>query len=225
MGEAIGQVLLLAVGVALSPVPIIAVILLLVTPRARVNGPAFMLGWLLGLAVVGVVVLAIAGPTDGADDGGPTWVGVLQLVLGLGLVLVALRQWRSRPRGSDEETPAPKWMSAVDSFTPIKSLGTGVVLSAANPKNLLLSVAAAAAIAEAAISSGQEAAAYAAFALAGTVGVAVPVVVYFALGSRAGPVLHGMKIWMGRNNTVIMAVLCLVIGAKLLGDAIGGLTG
>ncbi len=40
MGEAIGQALPFAVGVALSPVPIIAVILMLVTPRARANGPA-----------------------------------------------------------------------------------------------------------------------------------------------------------------------------------------
>ncbi len=53
MGDAVGQVLPMAVGVALSPVPIIALILMLVTPRARVNGPAFVVGWLLGLAIVG----------------------------------------------------------------------------------------------------------------------------------------------------------------------------
>ena len=44
MGEAIGQSLPLAIGVALSPVPIIAVVLMLTTPRARANGPAFLLG-------------------------------------------------------------------------------------------------------------------------------------------------------------------------------------
>jgi hypothetical protein len=47
MGEAIGQLLPLAVGVAVSPMPIVAVILMLVTPRARSNGPAFLLGWLV----------------------------------------------------------------------------------------------------------------------------------------------------------------------------------
>jgi hypothetical protein len=40
--EGIGQVLSLGLGVALSPVPIIAVVLLLATPRGRVNGPAFV---------------------------------------------------------------------------------------------------------------------------------------------------------------------------------------
>ena len=55
--------------------------------------------------------------------------------------------------------------------------------------------------------------------LIGSIGVAVPVVVYFALGERAGPVLDGLKTWMGRNNAMIMAVLLLLIGAKLVGDA------
>ena len=46
MGQAIGQVLPPAVGVGLSPIPIVAVIVMLVTPRARVNGPAFLgAGW------------------------------------------------------------------------------------------------------------------------------------------------------------------------------------
>ena len=83
MGEAIGQSLSLAVGIAISPVPIIAVILMLVTPRARVNGPAFVVGWLLGLAVIGTIVLLVAGPSDASENGEPaTWVNVLKLVLG-----------------------------------------------------------------------------------------------------------------------------------------------
>lgn len=59
MAEAIGHVLSLGVGVALSPVPIIAVVLMLGTPRARANGPAFVLGWVAGLAVAGTVILLV----------------------------------------------------------------------------------------------------------------------------------------------------------------------
>jgi hypothetical protein len=58
--------------------------------------------------------------------------------------------------------------------------------------------------------------------LIGTIGVAVPVVIYFALGNRAGPILNRLKNWMAQHNAVIMAVLLLVIGAKLVGDAIVG---
>jgi Kef-type K+ transport system membrane component KefB len=224
VGEAIGQILPLAVGVALSPVPIIAVILMLVTPQARVNGPTFVVGWLVGLGAVAVIVLALASSADANDDGQPaTWVNVLKLVLGLLLVLVALRQWRGRPRGG-EQAATPTWMGAIDAFSPAKAGGAGVVLSAANPKNFLLAVAAAAAIAQTGIPGGEQAVAYAVFALIATLGVAAPVAIYFALGDRARPILDRLEAWMGRNNAVIMAVLCLVIGAKLLGDAITGFT-
>jgi threonine/homoserine/homoserine lactone efflux protein len=222
VGQAIGQILPLAVGVGLSPIPIIAVVVMLGTPRARANGPAFMVGWLVGLSLVGLVVFLISNSV-GADDGSEpaTWVDVLKLVFGLVLLALAAKQWRSRPRG-DEQVPEPKWMSSVDHFTPAKACGAGVVLSAANPKNLVLSAAAAAEIAELGLSNADEALAYAAFVLIGSIGVAAPVVVYFALGDRAGPVLDGLKTWMGRNNATIMAVLLLLIGAKLVGDAIAG---
>jgi hypothetical protein len=222
MGQAIGQDLALAVGVALSPIPIIAVILMLVSARARVNGPAFVIGWLIGLAVVGAVVLLIASPTDASDDGQPaTWVNVLKLVLGLLLLLVALREWRGRPQ-EGEGASTPKWMGAVEGFTPPKALGAGAILAGVNPKNTLLAIGAAAAIAGSGISGGEQAVAYAVFALIGTIGVAAPVVIYFAMGDRAGPLLDRLKQWMGRHNAVIMAVLLLVIGAKLIGDAIAG---
>jgi threonine/homoserine/homoserine lactone efflux protein len=173
MGEAIGQALPLAVGVALSPLPIVAVVLMLVTPRARANGPAFVVGWLVGLAIVGAIVLAVADPADAGDDGEPaTWVSILELALGAGLVLLAIRQWTGRPH-EGEEAAMPKWMGALDSFTAPKTLGAGAVLSGANPKNLLLAVAAATTIAKTGISGGEQAVAYAIFALIGTIGVAV----------------------------------------------------
>jgi hypothetical protein len=39
---------------------------------------------------------------------------------------------------------------------------------------------------------------------------------------RAGPILERLKSWLAQNNGVIMAVLLLVIGMKLIGDAISG---
>jgi hypothetical protein len=222
MGAAIGQILPLAVGVALSPVPIIAVALMLMSQRARLNGPLFVIGWLIGLAVIGVVVLAVAGPGDASSQGKPaTWVSVLKLVLGLLLLLVAVRQWHGRPRPG-QEVEAPKWMGSVERFSPGKALGAGAVLSGANPKNLLLAIGAAAAIAQTGIGSGDQAIAYVVFALIATVGVATPVVMFFALGDRSQRILAGLRDWMGQHNAVIMAVICLIIGAKLIGDAIGG---
>jgi Sap, sulfolipid-1-addressing protein len=222
LGNAIGQVLPLAVGVAVSPIPIIAVVLMLMSARARLNGPVFVLGWLAGLAVIGVIVLAIAGPADASSHGQPaTWVSVLKLVLGLQLILVAVRQWRGRPRPGHEATE-PKWMDSVEHFSPAKAAGAGVVLSGANPKNLVLAIAAAAAIAQTGIGGADQAIAYIVFALIATVGVAAPVVMYFVLGDRSERILTELREWMAQHNAVIMAVICLIIGVKLIGDAISG---
>jgi threonine/homoserine/homoserine lactone efflux protein len=223
MGQAIGQVLAFAVGVALSPVPIIAVVLMLATPKGRVNGPAFLGGWVLGLAVLGTVVLLIAGGAAASKHGAPaTWVSIRKLVLGAGLLLLALRQWRGRPRG-DARPELPGWMRAVDKFTPVRSTAMGVALSAVNPKNLLLAVGAAAAIAQTGTDAAAQAVALAVFILIATLGVGSPVAIYYLMGDRATKILGELHDWMARENATIMAVICLIIGAKLIGDAITAL--
>src|SRR4051794_30868348 len=98
LGQAIGELLPSAIGVALSPVPISAVILMLGTPRARTNGPAFAIGWVLGLVVVSGIVLAVAGGSDEPKSGASTTVDVVKLLLGLVFLLMAVKQWRGRPR-------------------------------------------------------------------------------------------------------------------------------
>ena len=223
MAEAIGQVLSFGVGVALSPLPIIAVVLMLGTPRARSNGPAFVLGWVVGLALVGTVVLVVSGGADPTDAGGPaTWVSVLKLVAGVALLGLALREWRGRPRG-DADAQMPGWMRTIDRFTPGRSVATGFALSAINPKNLILTVGAAAAIAQTDVGTGEQAAALAVFVLLGTLGPGLPLLIYFAMGERATHILDDLKERMSHNNAAIMAVICLVIGAKLIGDAISAL--
>ena len=224
MGQAIGSTLPLAVGVALSPVPIIAVVLMLTSRRARSNGPAFVVGWLIGLAVIGAIVLSVAGPAGASKSGSPaTWVSWVKIVLGAALLLVAVRQFRGRPKDSDEAA-LPKWMASIDTMKPLTVLGLAALLGGVNPKNLLLAVSAGASIAQTGISGADQAIAYAVFALIGTIGVGTPVVIYFALGDRSAKMLTALKDWMGQHNAVIMSVLCLVIGAKLIGDAISGLT-
>jgi len=150
-----------------------------------------------------------------------SWV---KIALGVLLLLVAARQFRGRPRG-DDQPHMPKWMATIDDTKPVGALGLAAVLSGANPKNLLLAVGGAAAIAGTGIPGGEQALAYLVFAVIGTLGVGVPVAIYFVLGDRSEKLLAGLKDWMTDHNAVIMSVLCLIIGAKLIGDAIGGLSG
>ena len=225
MGKAIGGSLPLAVGIALSPLPIIAVVLMLTSRKAKVNGPAFVVGWLIGLGIVGAIVLSVAGPAGASKSGSPAaWVSWVKIALGVLLLLVAARQFRGRPHG-DEQPQMPKWMATIDKTTPLAALGLAAVLSGANPKNLLLAVGGAAAIAQTGIPGGQQAIAYLVFALIATLGVGIPVAIYFALGARSEKLLAGLRDWMSAHNAVIMAVLCLIIAAKLIGDGISGLAG
>jgi hypothetical protein len=190
MGQAIGGSLPVAVGIALSPFPIIAVVLMLTSHRAKVNGPAFVLGWLLGLGIVGAIVLALAGKGGASTSGSPaTWVSWVKIVLGILLLLVAARQFRSRPKDGDEPQ-MPKWMASMDNTTPLAAVGLAAALAGANPKNLLLAVSGAATIAQTGISGAQQAVAYLVFALIGTLGVGIPVGIYFAMGKRSEKLLE-----------------------------------
>ena len=220
MGAAIGDVLGLAAGVAVSPLPIVAMILVLATPRGRVNGSLFGIGWLAGLSILGTVVLLLAGPADPSDDGTPAaWTGWLKLVLGVLALLLAARQWRGRPaEGAAPEMP--KWMAGLDKLEPGGALGLGALLSGVNPKNAGLTIAAAATIAGAGLAGGEQAVTLAVFVVIGSAGVLAPLIVYLVAGERAARTLDAWKTWSGDHNAAIMAVLFLVFGFKLVGDGI-----
>jgi threonine/homoserine/homoserine lactone efflux protein len=99
----------------------------------------------------------------------------------------------------------------------------GIALSAINPKNLILIVAAAAAISQTGTSAGGQAVALIVFILIASLGVGAPVAIYFLMSDRAEKILSGLHDRMVRDNAAIMAVICVIIGAKLIGDAITAL--
>lgn len=119
----------------------------------------------------------------------------------------------------------PKCMATVDNTTPAAAFGLAAAFAGANPKNLLLAVAGAAAIAQTGIPGGQQAIAYAVFAVIGTLGIGAPTVTYFVLGKRSEDLLTRLKDWMSQHNALIMAVLCLILAVTLIGDAISSLAG
>jgi len=222
--QAIGALLPSAVGVALSPVPMIAVILMLATPRARTNGAAFAAGWITGLVIVSIVVLTVAGGADDPSSTASDSVNWVTLGLGLLFLVLAARQWRSRPRHGEAPT-LPKWMATVDSFPTRRSLVLGAALSGANPKNLALTLAAAGSIAQSGLSAGESAVAVAVFVVIGSLTVVGPVAWYLMASDRAAGPLEHLKDFMAEHNAVIMMVVLLVLGAKLIGNGLAGVAG
>jgi threonine/homoserine/homoserine lactone efflux protein len=224
MGQVIGDVLPLALGVAISPFPIIAVILMLFSARARQNGPAFLGGWLAGLAGVVIVVGLVAG-ASGASSGGPsTLASLIVLALGVLLIVLAFVQWRKRP-APGQEVEAPTWMAGVDALEPSRAFLLGVLLSAVNPKNLTLAVGAALAIAQAGLSAVEGFVVLLVFLIVSSITVGGAVIYYLVGGESAKRTLDGWKSWLGQNNAIVMSLLLLVIGVVLLGKGLGGLIG
>ncbi len=224
MGQGVSEVLPFAVGVAIVPIPIIAVILMLFSQRARVNGPLFLLGWVAGLTVAFGVVYALSDAGDVATDStasdSMSWGTV---VLGVLLLLMAVRSWQKRP--APGVTPEmPKWMDGMDAIAPGKALGLGIVLSAANPKNLILVIGAATGLAQLGPSTGDAVVALVVFVVIGSLSVAGPVAYYFVGGEKATRSLDELKGWLAANNAAVMAVLFLVFGAVLVSNGLAPLT-
>ena len=223
MGQAIGGMLAMAVAVAVSPIPIIAVVLLLTGPGGKAKGVAYVAGSVTSTAILGGFLVWIGVGSDTSSDGGPsTGTSWLKLALGVVLLGLAARQWRGRPL-EGEDAVMPKWMGALDGFSPAKALAAGVVLNVFNPKNLLLIVAGATAVASAGATGGEEAVAWAIFTVIAAIGVTTPVVITLSMGDRSDELLGRLKAWMAHNEGVIMAVILLLIGVKLVGDGIAGL--
>ncbi|KAF2420849.1 GAP family protein [Microbacterium sp. B35-30] len=221
MGAVIGDILTLALGVAISPIPIIAAILMLLSPKARVTGTGFLLGWVLGIVVAVTVFTLLSSilPAEEEDASQPI-KGVIQLVLGALLLLLAVRQWRGRPKAG-EEPAMPKWMQAIDTITFPKALGLGFLLSAVNPKNLLLAASAGVTIGAAGLDAGSIVVVIAVFTLIAASTVLVPVVGYLLAADKLRGPLDALRGWLAKENAVIMAVLLLVIGVAIIGKGIG----
>jgi len=220
--HAIGGVLPAAIAVALSPIPIVAVVIVLATPKARTVGPAFALGWVVGLAAVSTVVVVLAHGSSDPDSASATGVNWLTVGIGLLFFSMAGRQWRKRPRAG-QTAEAPKWMATLDDITPVKGLVLGLALSAANPKNLALTAAAAASIAQQGLGTADTVIAVAVFVIIGSCTVAGAVLLAVVAPAWSARPLASVKQFMSDNNAVIMMVILLILGAKFLGDGLSGL--
>ena len=195
-------------------------VVVLGAPHARTSGPAFAAGWISGLLAVSAVVVLLVGSASDPDhdDPGLSW---LKIVLGLVFLAMAAQQWTKRPRpGKEPETPG--WMATIDAAPPARAALLGAALSGANPKNLALTLTAAASIAEADLGAADTAIAVGVFVALGSLSVAGSVLFHLLAGDRAARPLAAVKRFMADNNAVIMMIVLLLLGAKLLGDGLAG---
>ncbi len=224
MGDAVGRMLPSAVGIVLSPLPLIAVILLLAGPRGRLNGTAFALGWVAALSAVTVLVVVVG---SGLDTGGPhpAWSSWLLLALGGLLLVLGAAQWRARPREGHVHRPPP-WMQAADRFIPARAAGLGAWLVVAAPMNVGPAIGGGVAIATGAADGVGKAVAVALMVLVSSLGTLLPLGVdLLGLfdGARSAKVLGEWKAWASVHNSAVTLVVLILLGAEYVGGAVTGL--
>ncbi|MGO4784724.1 GAP family protein [Cryobacterium sp. W22_MBD10_FK3] len=219
--EAFGAVLPVAVAVALSPFPIIAVVLVLLSPAGRSAGLAFLAGRVVGVAAIVLLVAAISDLIERSDESSPA-VAVLRILVGAALVVLAVWKWRGRPRTDDDAT-LPAWMGRVEGSTPAGAVRLAFLLSVANPKELLLGVGAGITIGSAGLPVAATLTVAAGYTVIACASVAAPVVAFVVAGERIRGRLDDARAILVRHNAAIMSVVLLVIGAALIGGGLGAL--
>ena len=217
MSSTIAQLLPVAIAAALTPTAVLAVILLLFSPRARRNGAAFLVGWYLGLLILSWLILTLLVRLGFFSSfvGGYSIPAGTVVLLGMLLLLFAFQQWHTRPNPGTSVAP-PAWFDRVDSLGPGHAFGIGAALASITPKMILLTLMAAVVIGRSSPEPGETLAADVFYATLGSLLVAVPVVLHLRQGERArGPFLR-WKDWLLRNNNAVMASVSLLMGLALL---------
>jgi hypothetical protein len=216
VGEAIGESIVLALGLAVTSVPVVAIVLMLLEEGAGRRRLAFAAGWLVGTAAVLAAVIAASDALGTGPDTAPArWASIARIVLGAGLLGLAVVDWRKRPRRG-EPTELPGWMRALGGSTVPRSAGLGLALATCNPKNLVLLLSGGLAIAGAPVGVAGEIVGAAVFVLVATAPVNTLVLLYRYLGAGPRRALDAGNAWIQTNNASVMAGLLLVIGAVLL---------
>ena len=237
MGELILALVPVVLGVVLSPLALMALVAVLLSKRARVNGIAFLLCWMLGLSgllVLFVGVFTVFEFTAIAEP--PPWVPAVRLVLGLFLTASAVWVYRrgrahvdrmataNTPREVVAASPQlPGWLHAVESFHPGRTFLLGLGLFVLNPVDASCAIIAALDLSLADVSPAAAAATAVGFIVIGILPIAAPVLYVLFRGSNAQPLLDALRSWVAGNTHVLNAALLLVIGALQLQKALSAL--
>jgi hypothetical protein len=214
------QITTLALGVAASPLPVVAVLVLLLTKRARFSSLVLLASWIAGVVVALALAVAFADtlrmPTAGTDLAGE---GIFSLLLGVGLVMMGVLSRRGRFRQDDPEAP-PDWVSSVDNLSPI---GGGIVVflnATTSPKNLALAITAGRLIANTGAPLAEEAIWVVLYIAIASLTVAAPVALYLVGGETSIAVLERWKHAVTTHAAAVMEITLFVLG---LGMAARGL--
>ena len=215
MLSALGELLPIAVAVAVSSVPITATILILLSPRRNRSAIPFLIGWVVGMVAV-VVVAALGASTLPISSlrAPQKAIGIAQVIVGLAVLVVAALAWRRAARAPADK--GNRWLDRVDRMGPVAALGLAVALNL-RPKGLLLGAAAGLSIAGASLKTADAAIVVAIYVGLAASTVIVPIVVTLVAPARMRPRLIQARDWLSHNSAHITVVVLVMVGFVILG--------
>lgn len=215
MGGLIVKVATAAIGVALSPVPVVAVLIILLTKRARSSSFVFATAWIVGNAIAITIGILFANKVHKpAFQQDLPIEAVVTVLVGIGLIVMAWTSRRGRQHSANPEAP-PRWINAVDNLSPFGGALVALSNATTSPKNLALALATGLTIRNATPRPAEQAAAGLVYVVVASVTVVTPVVMYFVAGDRATPVLAKWKQYVTANAAVGMELVLFVLGLAL----------
>ncbi len=206
----------MAVGIALSPIPIIAVILMLFSRRAKVNAPLYAATWVLSMVAIGSVAIFALGDNElVGQDTTKTGGNIVVLIVGALFMAYGAILWMRRPRYA-ESLKTPRWLDAIDDIPPFLAVGLGLTGVLINTKNLPLFLAAVEHILIADLGMVRNFVALAIFIMMASVTVVTPIVLFLSGNERMHARLDAFRVWLMRYNQAILAWVFLVMGGVMV---------
>jgi hypothetical protein len=211
-----GQLLPLALTIALSPLPLAALLLMLLAPDGFKAAAGFSIGWFVGVLLSATLLALLSSllPHDRSAGTRALQVAV-PLVLGIGLIALGLVQWHDRPRGG-VEVPLPRWLNALDRLTPTRATILGVGYAAFRPKNLVMAAAAGVVILGAHTDPTGIVFSVALFTALASITMLGPVLAYAFGGAKVRLRLVRLRVWLVRNMPLITVITVLLLGVFLV---------
>lgn len=208
-----------AIAVALSPMPIAALILILLSNNAKINSLAFLLGWMSALFInVGAFMWIFDKPID-SSGGRPEILVLLNIFLGIVLIVLALKEWLIRPR-SNKAPKMPKWMKVVEKISPVMSFLIAFGLVTFNAKNTVIDISAGVLIGQSTSSAEEALLPLTIYVLVASITIIIPVLGFLLFGDRLNKSLGKIKSFLVYYNSYILFGLFLILGIDLIYKAL-----
>jgi threonine/homoserine/homoserine lactone efflux protein len=225
MGFLIISLLPYILGSTLVPGQILINTLLLKNPRqGLLKASAFVAGMTTLRLLQGLIFSLILARSPAASAGGNGGKGpivsTLLLVLGILLLITAYKKWQKE---DDPDSPPPRWLAKIESFTPLKAFGIGFGLMAIGPKFWVFTLSAIGTISEAKLGQLSSIVAFLLFVLLAQTSVVLPICVRIILPQRSQSMLENFSDWLNRHNRIILITVSLVFGLFFLYQGVSGL--